>query len=105
MSLSLVGKTGTGVLAHRQEPLFDLRVFRVGCHVPVCHILGNAHQQAKLVKIASCPLLSEPSLKGPPTTPFCCCKHHDRSRPMRQRREPLFQRVVRPKGRPKLSLQ
>ena len=42
MSLSLVGKKGGDVLAHRQEPLFDLRVLRVGCHVPFSHILGNA---------------------------------------------------------------
>ena len=47
MSLSLVGKTGSEVLAHRHEPLLNLHVLRVGRNVPLGDIIADAHQQAK----------------------------------------------------------
>ena len=58
MSLGLVGKTGTAVLAHRYKPLLDLHVLRVGRHVPLGEVLADAHQQAKGLNLTSTPLLS-----------------------------------------------
>ena len=58
MSLRLVGKTGTEVLAHRHEPLLNLNVLRVGRHVPLGDIVADAHQQSKGLNITSGPFLS-----------------------------------------------
>ena len=43
MSLSLVGKTGTEVLAHRHEPLLNLHALRVGRHVLLGDIVADTH--------------------------------------------------------------
>ena len=43
MSLSLVGKTGTEVLEHRHEPLLNLYVIRVDCHVLLVDIVADTH--------------------------------------------------------------
>ena len=58
MSLRLVGKTGTEVLAHRYEPLLNLNVLRVGRQLPLGDIVADADQHAKGLNIASGPLLS-----------------------------------------------
>ena len=57
MSLRLVSKTGTEVLAHRHEPLLNLHVLRVGRHVLLGDIVADAHQQAQGLNITSGPLL------------------------------------------------
>ena len=72
MSLGLVGKTGPEVLEHRNEPLLDLHVLRVGLHVP----LGD--------------VVAEHSLEESPTAPSCCCRYHGRARPTRHHRESWF---------------
>ena len=43
MSLSLVGKTGTEVLAHRHEQLLNLHVLSVGRHVLHGDIFADAY--------------------------------------------------------------
>ena len=43
MSLRLVGKTGTEVLAHRHEPLLNLHVIRVDCHLLRGDIVADTH--------------------------------------------------------------
>ena len=58
MSLGLVGETGPEVLAHRHEPLLNLHVLGVGCHVPLGDVLADAHQQAKGLNVTASLLLS-----------------------------------------------
>ena len=58
MSIGLVGKTGTEVLAHRHEPLLDLHVLRDGLYLVLGDVVADAHQQAKGLNITSGPLLS-----------------------------------------------
>ena len=58
MILSLIGKAGTEVLAHRHEALLNLSVVGIGLYVPLGHIVADAHQKAKRLKITPCPLLS-----------------------------------------------
>ena len=55
MSLGLLGKTGPEVLAHRNEPLLDLHIIRVGFHTPLGDVVADAHQQAKGLNITSAP--------------------------------------------------
>ena len=43
MSFSLVGKTGTEVLAHRHEPLLNLHVIRVDRHLLLGDIVADIH--------------------------------------------------------------
>ena len=58
MSLSLVGNTGTELLAHRHEPLLNLHVIRVDCHSLLGDIVADTHLQAKGLNITSGSLLS-----------------------------------------------